>query len=124
VKQFAIGFLRDSQGQLGALARHSYTRNGRGAVSVTVPGPRPQSADFREFKIGYRPLADLYRRVRRAELSDADRAGAEGMIRLIERYDPETEMVVTVGCGPRFLRTTLVVPLDAPVVLTGADGVH
>jgi len=121
VRQFAGAWVQSSHAQLAALAGLGYARTGRGALSVTVPGARPQHPDFREIRIGYRPLDDLQRRVRRAPLSATDRAGAEDMIRLTEGYDPLTTMVVTVGCGPQFLRTTIVMLLDA-ALLEDADG--
>jgi hypothetical protein len=43
---------------------------------------------------------------------------------LIETYDPATQMVVAAVCGPQFLTTTFVVPLEAPVIVDEADGVH
>ena len=99
-----------------------YKREGRGLVLITFPvhDPAKQISARSRFRSG--PIEDLRRRVRAADLSDIDRAGADRMVSITEHYNPAAEWVLSIGCGPRFLRMTATVGLDG--ALDEADGIH
>jgi len=121
VPPFASQLIRAHHATLAAVARDAYPREGRGLVAVTFRGSSPTTTpELREVQYGYRPIAEYRRMI--APLVGAARTLAEGVIALVDAYDPATEMVVLVVVGPQFLTMPFTVPLDTPVG-TASDGI-
>lgn len=83
--------------QLATFAKTSYTVDGRGLIQLAVPALQPGTTIIVETHMMYYTLDHIRHLV--AGLSAAQREDGDALVRLIEKYDPQRQAVVSVTVG-------------------------